>query len=163
MKKTIKSFGYAVKGILRTFGGERNMRIHLCFAFYVVLAGFVTGLGVLEWAAVLLCMGLVMGMELVNTAIEHICDRITNEQDRHIGAAKDAAAGAVLVCALFSAAVGCAVFFSAGRPKAAWDFFCANPFWAALIFLSLVPALIFVMKAKKSDQVSIRKDFTDDN
>lgn len=151
MRKTVKSFGYAIKGILRTFGGERNMRIHLCFAFYVVLAGFVTGLGVLEWAAVLLCIGLVMGMELANTAIEHICDRITTGQDKHIGAAKDAAAGAVLVCAVFSAAVGCVIFFSNGRPKVAWDFFCTNPFLAVLIALSLIPALIFVMKTRKSD------------
>lgn len=151
MRKTVKSFGYAIKGIVNTFGAERNMRIHLCFAFYVVLAGFVTGLGVLEWAAVLLCIGHVMGMELVNTAIEHICDRITNEQDSRIGAAKDAAAGAVLICAVFSAIVGCVVFFSNGHPRAAWDFFCANPIWAALILLSLVPAVIFVMKAKKSD------------
>ncbi len=145
----ISSFKWAINGIVRTVKTQRNMRIHLCFAFYVLLAGLVTGLSAAEWGVVLVCIGLVAGLELVNTAIETLADRVTGERDEMIGAVKDAAAGAVLVCALMCAAAGCVIFFGGGHPAAAWAFACAHPVAAALIVLTLIPALLFV-RGKKS-------------
>ena len=68
------------------------MRIHLCVAWYVLAGGFVTQLRPAEWCAVLLCFGLVLGLECVNTALEALCDRTCPERDPLIGKAKDAAA-----------------------------------------------------------------------
>jgi diacylglycerol kinase (ATP) len=48
--------------------------------------------------------------ELMNSALEVLCDRITTEPDEHIRQAKDAAAGAVLVCAIISVIVAGIVF-----------------------------------------------------
>ena len=147
------SFTCALKGIVRTVSEERNMRIHLCFSYYVVLAGIVTRLSRLEWAAVLLCMGLVTALELINTAIERLSDRVTRERDESIAAAKDAAAGAVLTGAVFSAAVGLVVFLGGGHPRTAWEFAVKNPYAAAGILMTLLPAILFVRgKKDKNDQ-----------
>ena len=133
----MKCFVYAARGFAYAVRTQRNMRFHLCAAFYVVLAGLVTDLSASEWAAVLLCIGLVLALELVNTAIEYTCDSITKEYAEPVKRAKDCAAGAVLCAAAVAAVVGCIVFFGQGRPCAAWKFFTEHPLLAAALALSL--------------------------
>ena len=120
------------------------MRIHFCFAFYVIAAGLVVGLSAAEWGVVLICCGVVIGLECINTALERLSDRVTTERDELIMHAKDAAAGAVLACALFSAAAGCVIFFSGDRPRRACEFFTGNPVLAALLALSLVIWILMI-------------------
>lgn len=105
-----RSFQNALRGIGRTVRCERNMRIHLAAATYVVFFGFLAELDTSRWGAVLLCCGVVMAAELINTALENLCDAVHPEQNPKIGAAKDAAAGAVLALAAASVAVAVAVF-----------------------------------------------------
>lgn len=142
----MKSFAYAIRGLLSVIGGERHMRIHLCFAFYVVLGGLVVGLTPAEWGVVLACCGLVMGLECLNTAIERLCDGITGKYSETIKFAKDAAAGAVLVSALFSAAAGCVIFFRDGRPEKALEVFMAKPISSAMLALGLaLGTVLFIL------------------
>lgn len=144
----MKAFLYAFRGLAYVIKTERHMRIHLCFAFYVTAAGLITGISAAEWAAVFFCCGAVMGLECVNTALERLCDRVTQERDGLIMRAKDAAAGAVLVCAVFSAAAGCAFFFSADRPHIALEFFASRPVMAALLAASIVIWILMIFRRK---------------
>ena len=105
-----KSAGYASRGLLAAVRTERNMRIHLGFVALVVVAGVVLGLQVWEWVAVLICCALVLGAELMNTAIEAVVDLVSPEYNELAGRAKDVAAASVWVTALFSAAVGVIIF-----------------------------------------------------
>ena len=122
----MKSFKYAFHGIFETIRTQRNMRVHLCFAFYVIIAGFVTHISAAEWAAVLICIGLVMALECLNTSIESLCDTVHPEKTEGIRITKDAAAGAVLCSALASAVVGGIVFFNEQKVTAALQFFKDN-------------------------------------
>ena len=126
------------------------MRIHLCIAFYVVLAGFVTGIGASEWCAVLLCIALVISLELVNTALERLGDRVTGERDALIGLAKDCAAGAVLTASIVSAIVGALVFFGNDRPQAALSFAINNKLPAGAIVLTLPAWIYYIFKRRSS-------------
>jgi diacylglycerol kinase len=76
----------------------------------VVAAAFWLGINTVEWLAVLLCIGLVLGLEMVNTAIEKLADHLHPQEHKHIGLVKDVAAGAVLWAAALSAVVGVLVF-----------------------------------------------------
>lgn len=134
----MKSFLNAARGFCRVFMSERHMRVHLCFVFYVIIAGLTVGLDTAEWGVLLICCGAVIGLECANTALERLCDRVTTQRDELIGRAKDAAAAAVLTCSLFSAAAGCVIFFSRGRPQMALDFFVSNPVCTAVLVLSLI-------------------------
>ena len=147
----MKAFLYAIRGLGWAVRHERNMRIHLCFAFYVILAGLVTGLSVPEWAAALLCIALVIALELVNTAVERCCDAVTKDYSVDIKLAKDCAAGAVFAAAVLSAITGCLLFFTNGRPAAAWAFAKTYPVWAGLIVLTLPVWLFVIFSKRRSD------------
>jgi len=106
----IAAFRFAIRGILYAFRHERNIWVHLTIAMVVVVAGIILGLSSSEWVLVLLCMGLVFSAELVNTAIEKMVDLLSPEKQERAGRAKDLAAGAVLICAVVSAAAGMIIF-----------------------------------------------------
>lgn len=105
-----KSFGYAFEGIWTGMKKERNMKIHCCAAVMVVIAGLVVKLTVMEWCICLILCGLVMSLELVNTAVEAVVDLVTEERKPLAKLAKDTAAGAVLISAIIAAIVGLLIF-----------------------------------------------------
>ena len=110
IKKQIRSFGYAWKGICHGISREQNLRFHLCVGLLTLAAGIVFDLSRTDWIAVVLCIGLVIAAELVNSAIERVVDLASPEQHPLAGQAKDLAAGAVLVCAMVAVIVGILVF-----------------------------------------------------
>ncbi len=145
----IKSFKYAFCGFFECIKSQRNMRIHISVAFYVVLAAIITKASLTEWGVLLLCIALVMGGELINTSIEKLCDEMHPDYSKKIGMAKDMAAGAVLVCAIFSAIVGGIIFFNAAKITLALEFAKENSLVAVIIVL-LIPLFIkFIIGSKK--------------
>lgn len=109
-KKQLRSFGYAWKGIRSCIGKEQNLSFHLITAIIVVIAGFFFGISPTEWAIIILCIGLVIAMELLNTAIEKLVDMISPKRHPIAGQIKDIAAGAVLICATTAAIIGIIIF-----------------------------------------------------
>jgi diacylglycerol kinase len=110
MKKRIRSFGYAGRGIRLVFTTEANMKIHIAIAIMVVFCGFLFCISPIEWMLCLLCIGLVFGMEMMNTAIENVVDLASPNLHPLAGKAKDIAAGAVLICAIISVIIGLLIF-----------------------------------------------------
>lgn len=110
LKKRAKAFGYAWNGVKLLFRKEAHARIHLVAALLVVVAGLICGLSPGEWCVISLCIGCVFMAEGFNTAIEKVCDKVSPEKNPLIGAAKDVAAGAVLLMALATLAVGLIIF-----------------------------------------------------
>lgn len=96
------------------------MQIHLIVAVLVLIAGCFFNISLTEWMLCLLCFGLVFGAEMVNTSIENIVDLVSPKKHELAGRAKDMAAGAVLISALFAACVGLIIFI----PKI-WNLFFA--------------------------------------
>jgi len=145
----MKSFVYAFRGFFKTIRTERNMRVHLSFAFYVILAGFVTNITAAEWATVLICIGVVTALECLNTAIESICNTVCPQKSEGIKITKDAAAGAVLCAAIVSAVVGGIVFLNGQKVALALEFFKTRTLLSILIILTLIPLIIFVRGRKR--------------
>lgn len=115
MKKTgknplFKSFGYAFEGIFAGIRGERNMKIHCFAAVCVVVAGVLFHISVTEWCICLVLFGLILSLELVNTAIEAVVDLVTEDKKPLAKLAKDTAAGAVLIAAVMAAMAGLLIF-----------------------------------------------------
>lgn len=108
-RKFFKSFRYAIEGIL-TAAKEQNMRFHFVSVIIVVLAGLLTGLSTTEWLIIILIMALVIGTEMVNSAIERVVDLASPEIHPLAKQAKDIAAGAVLVFAAASVIIGLLIF-----------------------------------------------------
>lgn len=108
-----KSFGFAFQGFRFAVLSERNIKVMLAgFALAVVL-GLVAGLDAVRWAIVLLCCGVVLCAELLNTAIETVVDLVSPEYHPLAGRAKDIAAAAVWVLCVFVALAGVLTIVSA--------------------------------------------------
>lgn len=110
MRKRIQSFKYAGKGVAKVAATEVNFLIHLAAAAVVTALGFFFRLAPLEWAAVLLCFGLVLSAEAMNSAVERIVNFISPGHHEKAGEIKDIAAGAVLLAAAIAALVGLVIF-----------------------------------------------------
>jgi len=114
MNKRLLSFKHAIRGIRMVLKSEKNMQIHLIFVFLVVFFGLLLCISPVEWMFCLLAFGLVMGAEMMNTAVESIVDLVSPEYHELAGRAKDVAAGAVLITAIFAAATGLIIFVPKG-------------------------------------------------
>jgi diacylglycerol kinase len=108
--KFLQAFGYAARGILMFFRSERNGSIQLIVAVVTATAGGLLRISGTDWIHVVLCIGAVFAAEMMNTAIEKICDVVQPDPDPRIRDIKDIAAGAVLLIALTSAVIGAIIF-----------------------------------------------------
>jgi diacylglycerol kinase (ATP) len=106
----LKSFSYAFKGLSILFKTQANARIHLVALGAVVVAGLFFSLSISEWCLCSLCIGMVLAVEAVNTAIESIVDLVSPDYHPLAGRAKDVAAAAVLLTAISAAVVGILIF-----------------------------------------------------
>ena len=108
--KFIRSFGFAIMGIIHAFRSQWNFRFHIYTSCVVIFSAILLQLTVLEWCIILLCLGSVIATELINTAIEINIDLTSPEFNKKAGHAKDVAAGAVLITSLIAAIIGLIIF-----------------------------------------------------
>ena len=101
-----KSFVYAGRGAYRLLRFEHSAWIQLTLAGMAVAGGLVLQISGEDWRWIVLVIGLVLSAEGLNTAIEKACDRISLDYSERIKAAKDVAAGAVLLSSVTAAIIG---------------------------------------------------------
>ena len=106
MKNFFASFKYAFAGIFYAIRNERNFKVQLFAAVFIITVAYILKVNNLEWAILLICIALVLSLELINSAIEKICDLVHPEQNSKIKIIKDVAAGAVLLSAFIAAIIG---------------------------------------------------------
>jgi diacylglycerol kinase len=100
----------AFNGIQHFFKAERNGKIQGGIAIFAVLAGFYVKLSSFEWIIILLCIGAVLALEMINSALEQLCNLVHSEYHPVIKIIKDVAAGAVLSVSIISAVIGLIIF-----------------------------------------------------
>lgn len=143
--KLLLPFKYALEGILYTIKTERHMRIHIVVATYVLVFAPFFKLSQQSYALLILTIILVMASEMVNTAIERVCNAVTKNFNPLIKAAKDVAAGAVLVCAIGAAVVGFLLFW---QPPVLWQiisYLGRTPEYLTIFILSMVISVLFIV------------------
>ena len=110
MRKLIRGFGFAFKGIGYAIATQLNFRVHLVAALTAGLLGYALHISANEWIWVIFCVALVLAAELLNTAIEVLTDMVSPEYNVKAGHVKDVAAGAVLITAIFALVTGLIIF-----------------------------------------------------
>lgn len=142
IRKLHESFQHALRGLNLCIHGERNFRVHMVTAFYVTVFALMGRADAAEGAILCICFGLTMGAELMNTAIERLCDRQAYGYDGYVRNAKDIAAAGVFVCAVACVAVGVCVFLGGGVLWTALGFLLAH-LWVAMALLVTIPAALW--------------------
>ncbi len=110
LKKLALSFRWAGEGLWLAVRTQRNLRVHLAALCYVTWAGLAANLDRLSWGLIILCCALVLALELINSGLEALCNRVCSQSDPHIKAAKDCAAAGVLLAAIASVVLACLLF-----------------------------------------------------
>lgn len=149
MKKFLQGFKYAANGITSVIKNEINFRVHIVMALYVLFFAFIGEVSVSEFATLCALIALVLALELINTALEALCDRITREKDAVIGKVKDLCAGAVLISAIFAAIAGLFVFLQEEVLITVFVLFGSSPAILTAFLISIPLALIFIFAIKK--------------
>lgn len=149
MKELILSFVYAFKGIFTAITKERNMRIHIVcmiYMFFFLFAFDFFEITRTQLAILFIACGLVIGAELINTAIEAAVDLHGKEHTEYGRIAKDCAAGAVLVFTVFSVLCGVAIMYQPVAFEQLFAFFIENPLAIVIFALSVIIFTIFIFK-----------------
>lgn len=111
MRKFLKSFVYAQRGINYALRTQLSFQVECAAAMMVVVMGCWLGLKPNEWLWISFSIALVLILELINTAIEVLVDLVSPHYDKKAGIIKDAASGAVLIAALFTLVVAFLIIY----------------------------------------------------
>jgi diacylglycerol kinase (ATP) len=111
LRDRIKSFGHAFAGIGFALKTQANFRIQVMAAMTCVILGVTWRVSAEDWRWLVLAIAIVLIAEAINTALEHLCDVVQPEPHASVRAAKDVAAGAVLMASIAAAIIGVLVFW----------------------------------------------------
>lgn len=109
----IGKFKVAFRGIYFGVAGQSSFAVHFILTALVIILAIILKLDVLSWSLLLLCIGLVLTAELINSAVEMLFRGLPPEIQDRSWKALDVAAGAVLVASMIAAIVGCIVLVPA--------------------------------------------------
>ena len=104
--RIVRSFRFAFAGLAYLLRTQRNARIHVLVGTLACVLAAWLRVGRVEWAVIVFTIALVIILEGLNTAVEAAIDLASPQIHPLAKAAKDLAAGMVLVAALASVAVG---------------------------------------------------------
>lgn len=147
IKRLLKSFTYAANGIKYCVKNERNLRIHLTFLTYmfaILLSTDWFSLSRTDYAVLVVISALVIAAELINSAVENAVNLASEKYTEYGRIAKDAAAGAVLVTAVFAIITGLIIMLQPKAFAAMYAYFISKPYMFMLLLISLIPAFLFI-------------------
>lgn len=107
--RLLRSFQFAINGF-KICAKEPNFKIHIALAILAVILGLLLHISKTEWMLVSICIAILLGFEMLNTAIEQICNLIHPEFSPAIKIIKDVSAAAVLIVAIMAAICGAIIF-----------------------------------------------------
>jgi diacylglycerol kinase (ATP) len=111
LRSRILSFRYALQGLRFALVTQHNFRIHLVAAIAAIGLGLLWQISADDWRWLVVAIAIVLAAELINTSFEHLCDVVQPELHASVKAAKDVAAGAVLIRSVAAAIIGAMVFW----------------------------------------------------
>lgn len=108
--KRIKAFRHAFHGLFLFFAEGIHAQLMLLAAVLSLLLGWWLQISTPEWLTIILCCGLVLALEAINSAIEYLTDLVSPKHHILAKKTKDVAAAAVLIISFTSAVIGCIIF-----------------------------------------------------
>jgi undecaprenol kinase len=111
ISRLLKSFNYAFRGLVKTFREEQNLQIQSIAGIVIMLIAVYFKISRLEWCVLIFIIGLVILMELANSAVERVTDVLKPRIDGYVKEIKDVMAAAVMLASLVAVIVGAIIFW----------------------------------------------------
>lgn len=108
--KRFKGAGYAIKGAYLLILNEPSIQVQSAIGIIMTIAGFYFEISATEWMFQVFAIGLVLGLEGLNSAIEEVADFVHPNFHAKIGLIKDIAAGSVFFAAITAVIIGCIIY-----------------------------------------------------
>jgi diacylglycerol kinase len=106
MFKVIKSFNWALNGLKTVWLEEINFRLECLIAVLILVTAIFFDFSFTELLAIIVAIIFVISAEIINTAVEDLCNKVQPNQDPLIGKVKDIMAGYVLIVSLGASVIG---------------------------------------------------------
>lgn len=100
MKRLTRSFLFAGKGLWHCLKNEQNFKVQIGAACVAIALALWLHCSPAEWMVIIICISMVLSLEMLNTAVERICNMVQPGIDKRIAVIKDVSAGAVLLAAV---------------------------------------------------------------
>lgn len=149
IKKLGMSFVYAGRGIIYCIRHERNIRIHIIALLYVLYFSTFYDFSKAEYAVLILTCVVVVALELINTAIEVVIDKMSPKFNVFAMMGKDIAAGGVLVGAIGAIIVGIILFLDVDKLIIIFKYFTDEWYRSIILVISFILSILFISNTKK--------------
>lgn len=111
LSRLIKSFQYAIRGLVKAFKEEQNLRVQSFLAGVVSILALYLHIELIEWCVLIILIGLVLLMEIINSALERVTDVLKPRIHTYVKEVKDIMAAAVMLASGLAVIVGVIIFF----------------------------------------------------
>lgn len=111
LTRFVKSFKYSAEGIRYAFYHEQNIIVMFIMGIIALLMGIILDITYLERLVIIVLIGMILSLELMNTAIEAVVNLHDGDKKSKYGkVAKDCASGAVSIASIFAFIIGLIIF-----------------------------------------------------
>ncbi len=110
ISRVVQKFMYAIIGIWITIKEEKSLWSHLVISLLIITLGVAVRINTTQWIILILTISMVMGFEVINTAMEALVDMISFRFNLKVKKVKDIAAGATLVVSIAALIIGLILF-----------------------------------------------------
>jgi diacylglycerol kinase len=106
LRHWVRKFRCAGMGIKSGARGQSSFVVHFSVSLLVLIFATILRCEVWQWCVLLLCIALVISLEYMNSALEHLAKGLCRDHNEDVGAALDMASAAVLVASIASVLIG---------------------------------------------------------
>ena len=110
IKRLTKSFLYAFRGLIKVFKEEQNFQIQTSTGFIIIILGWYFQINKSEWLFLIIIIGLVLLMEILNSAVERVSDILKPRIHDYVKEIKDIMAAAVMLSSILAIIIGIIIF-----------------------------------------------------
>lgn len=110
LKRIFYSIKYSIEGLVYAYRYEQSLWLHGIATIFSICLGIIFKIKLSEWATIFIVLGVILGIELLNTAIEAAVDLVTLEKNPLAKIAKDCGSTATCIVTLVAIVIGLFVF-----------------------------------------------------
>ena len=101
---------YSIQGLIYAYKNEKSLIIHGILSIIAIVLGFCLNISINQWIVLLIALGVILMIELLNTAIEAIVDMVTLEYHELAKIAKDCGSAATFVASVIGLIIALVIF-----------------------------------------------------
>ena len=108
--RILYSSKYSIEGLIYAYKSEKSLILHAFFSSVVIILGFILNISINQWIVLLIALGVILMVELLNTAIEAVVDMVTLEYNELAKIAKDCGSASAFVASLIGGIIALVIF-----------------------------------------------------